>query len=68
MKIASFKKSKSELYDMCGNVSEYCKIKFANKQKTKIIGGNYKTNEKEIEKIGKYKKGKYVGFRILKEY
>jgi len=66
--VASFKKSKSNLYDMCGNVSEYCYVKENNVQRLRSIGGNYKTDQQEIIKIDKKIKGSTIGFRIIKIY
>jgi len=68
IKVGSYKASKSGLYDMCGNVSEYCMKKFAGRLQMKTIGGSYKQNQVDVNKVNNYKKGKDIGFRILKEY
>jgi hypothetical protein len=68
MNVASFQKSKSYMYDMCGNVSEYCYgVNHFGKNEVQVVGGNYKTEQHIINETKKYQKGRHIGFRIAKE-
>ena len=66
--VKSYKPNGAYLYDMCGNVSEYCLKQITKRKKrVRVVGGNYKLAPQPITKIGKYKKGRAYGFRVIKE-